>query len=123
MGSYLDIERLASLVRKKRGSRGLRETSAEIGNVSPSTLSRVESGKMPDMETFLSLCNWLEVPPAELFRTTEKDQDQLDTPETIAIQLRADKNLDPAIANALASLVKAAYRDLSKNDGELKQDP
>ncbi len=121
MGSYLDIERLASLVRKKRGSRGLRETSAEIGNVSPSTLSRVESGKMPDMETFLALCNWLEVPPAELFRSSEDDQ--LDTPEAIAIQLRADKNLDPAIANALASLVKAAYRDLSQNNGELKQDP
>jgi transcriptional regulator with XRE-family HTH domain len=120
MGSYLDIERLASLVRKKRGSRGLRETSVEIGNVSPSTLSRVESGRMPDMETFLALCNWLQVPPAELFRTTEEDQP--DTPEAIAIQLRADKKLDPAIANALASLVKAAYRDLSQKNDELKQD-
>ncbi|MEH1942374.1 MAG: hypothetical protein V7L01_19465 [Nostoc sp.] len=56
-----------------------------------------------------------------MFRTSQEDQ--LDTPEAIAIQLRADKNLDPAIANALASLVKAAYRDLSQNDGELKQDP
>lgn len=114
MGSYLDMERLASLVRKKRGSRGLRETADEIGAVSPSTLSRVESGKMPDMETFLALCNWLEVPPAELFRNME---DHLDTPEMIAIQLRADKNLDPAIANALASLVKAAYHDLSQSSG------
>jgi hypothetical protein len=61
------------------------------------------------------------VPPAELFRTTNKDQ--VDTPEAIVIQLCTDKNLDPAIANALASLVKAAYRDLSKSDGELKQNP
>ncbi|MEH2122426.1 hypothetical protein [Nostoc sp.] len=61
------------------------------------------------------------MPLAKLFGTTDKNQ--LDTPEAIAIQLRADKNLDPAIANALASLVKAAYRDLSQNDGELKQDP
>ncbi|WP_414575805.1 helix-turn-helix domain-containing protein [Anabaena sp. CCY 9402-a] len=120
MRSYLDIEKLASLVRKKRGSKGLRETAAEIGNVSPSTLSRVESSKMPDMDTFLALCNWLKVPPAELFRTTEENQ--LDTPEAIAIQLRADKNLEPAIANALASLVKAAYRDLSQGNGELPQD-
>jgi transcriptional regulator with XRE-family HTH domain len=78
------------------------------------------NGLNPDMETFLALCNWLEVPPAELFRTTEENQ--LDTPEAIAIQLRADKNLDPAIANALASLVKAAYRDLSQGNGELPQD-
>lgn len=119
--SYLDMERLASLVRKKRGSKGLRETADEIGNVSPSTLSRVESGKIPDMETFLTLCNWLEVPPAELFRNTEEAD--LDTPEAIAIQLRADKSLDPAIANALASLVKAAYHDLSQHGSETKQEP
>lgn len=62
MVSYLDIERLASLVRSKRGSRGLRETAKEIGNVSPSTLSRVENGKTPDMDTFLAICDWLEVP-------------------------------------------------------------
>lgn len=117
MRSYLDIERLANLVRSKRGSRGLRETAKEIGNVSPSTISRVENGKTPDVETFLSLCDWLEVPPAELIKNTEEEQ-SLNTPETIAMHLRADKNLDPAIANALASLVKAAYQDLSQKKRE-----
>ena len=68
------------------------------------------------METFLSLCDWLEIPPAELIKNTEEEQ--LDTPEAISIQLRADKNLDPAIANALASLVKAAYQDLSQKKRE-----
>ncbi len=28
----------------------------------------------------------------------------------IALQLQSDKNLDPAVANALSVLVKAAYR-------------
>lgn len=115
MATKLDMQRLSSLVRKHRGSRGLRETAKEIGSISPSTLSRVENGRMmPDMETFLALCDWLEIPPAELFKTTN-DSD-LDTPEKLSIQLRADKNLDPAIANALASLVKAAYKDLSESD-------
>ena len=117
MGSYLDTQRLASLVRSKRASRGLRETAKEIGNVSPSTISRVENGKTPDMDTFLALCDWLGVPPAELIKNTE-DEEALATPEAISIQLRADKNLDPAIANALASLVKAAYKDLSQNKDE-----
>ena len=114
MNTYLDVEKLASLVKKKRGSRGLRDTSKEIGSVSPSTLSRVEGGKMPDMETFTALCDWLQVPPSELFKTAEDKS--LETPDMISIQLRADKNLDPAIANALASLVKAAYKDLSQED-------
>ncbi|MEH1802141.1 MAG: helix-turn-helix transcriptional regulator [Nostoc sp.] len=117
MTIYLDLETLASLVRKKRGSKGLREAAteiAELGSASPSTLSRVENGKMPDMETFLALCNWLQVPPAEFFKNTEEVQ--LSTPDAIAIQLQADNNLDPAIANALASLIKAAYRDLCQGN-------
>ncbi len=120
MGSYLDMERLARLVRTKRGSKGLRETATVIGNVSPSTLSRVESGKMPDLETFLLLCDWLQVPAAELIKNTEEPDPSstLGTPEAIAIQLRADKNLDPAIASALASLVKAAYHDLSQHSSD-----
>ena len=108
-----NAQRLANMVRSKRGSRGLREAAKEIGNVSPSTISRVENGKTPDMDTFLALCHWLEVPPAELMRNTE-DGENVDTPEAIEIQLRADKNLEPAIADALASLVKAAYKDLSQ---------
>lgn len=118
MKKHLNAEKLANLVRSKRGSRGLRETAKEIGNVSPSTISRVENGKTPDMDTFLALCNWLEVPPAELIVNT-KDEEDVDTPEAIAIQLRADKNLDPAIADALASLVKAAYKDLSQNKNDM----
>ncbi|MEM8720389.1 MAG: helix-turn-helix domain-containing protein [Cyanobacteria bacterium P01_G01_bin.39] len=121
MKSNLDAERLANLVRSKRGNRGLRETAKEIGNVSPSTISRVENGKTPDMDTFLALCDWLEIPPAELMTNTDNQED-IGTPEAIEIQLRADKNLDPATANALASLVKAAYKDLSQNKDDLNKD-
>lgn len=117
MKHYLDTKALAKLTRAQRGSRGLREVAREIGNISPSTLSRVENGKMPDIETFLLLCDWLKVPPSVLIKNEEDSQPsrtELETSEALAIQLRADKNLDPATANALAALVKAAYRDLPK---------
>ena len=120
MGHYLDTKLLAALTRSQRGSRGLREIAKEIGNVSPSTLSRVENGKMPDMETFLLLCDWLSVPPAALIKRKEDNRasvSYLSTPEAIAIQFRSDKSLDPATANVLAALVKAAYRDLTKITG------
>ncbi|WP_375504048.1 helix-turn-helix domain-containing protein [uncultured Nostoc sp.] len=108
--TYLDIQRLAALVRNKRGTRGLREISVEIGNVSPSTLSRVENGKMPDMETFIALCNWLQVRPSDLFFT---DQDrQLNIDEEIIILLLSDKRLEPDTASALAQIIKATYRYL-----------
>lgn len=118
MSNYVDIEQLAAMIRTQRGSRGLREVAAEIGNISPSTLSRVENGKMPDMETFLLLCDWLEVSASEFIRHTQSDISEVEKANVanrVDILLRADKNLDPATANALAALVRAAYRDLSGN--------
>lgn len=124
MRYQLNIDRLATLARSKRGSKGLRVTAKEIGSVSTSTLSRVENGKMPDMETFLALCSWLEVSPATLIKDSrdhkESDSTDLNASETLAIQLRADKNLDPATANALAELVKAAYGNLPKRNDSHK---
>jgi transcriptional regulator with XRE-family HTH domain len=113
MKYHLDLGRLSSLVSKKCGIKGLREASNEIG-ISPSTLSRLlREQHVPDMETFTALCNWLDVSPSTFFRGAEIS-DPLSAPEAIALQLQSDKNLDPATANVLAVLIKAAYRDLKK---------
>jgi transcriptional regulator with XRE-family HTH domain len=118
MAYFLDMDQLATMVRARRANRGLRDVALEIGNVSPSTLSRIENGKMPDMETFLLLCDWLAVPPAQFLKTTASaEAPPQTTPDSIAIQLRSDKNLDPATANALAELVKAAYLNLAHQSG------
>lgn len=114
MRYLLNMERLAVMVRSQRGVRGLREVAAEIGDVSPSTLSRVENGNKPDMDTFLALCAWLKVPPAEFFIDPTKHADTSGTSaDAISLQLRSDRSLDPATAHVLATLVQAAYRDLS----------
>ncbi|MDJ0598117.1 MAG: helix-turn-helix transcriptional regulator [Crocosphaera sp.] len=112
MKYQIDIEKLTSLIRSKQGKRTLREVGKEIGNVSFSTISRIQNGKTPDINTFLALCEWLGVSPAKLIKNTEEKED-IDTPEAIAIILRSDKNLAPEIANALAFLIKGAYQDLS----------
>ena len=107
MSNYLNTKRLAQLVRIKRGDRGLREI-ASITGVSPSTLSRVENEKTPDVDTFFTLCDWLEVPPAELIRNTENTQEP-NKAKSICLKLRADSRLDPQVSNALAVLIEAAY--------------
>ena len=58
------LESLGVMVREKRASRKLRETAHEIG-ISPATLLRVESGRIPDVETFGRLCSWLKVNPGD----------------------------------------------------------
>jgi transcriptional regulator with XRE-family HTH domain len=111
----LKTEKLAAMVRAKRGKRGLREIAAEIGNVSASTLSRVEQGKVPDLETFFELCRWLNASPEEF--TDEKvgaHQAAASTPETIEVHLRADRTLDPDTVEALVTMVKLAYDAASR---------
>ena len=94
----------------------------EIEQISPSTLSRVENGKMPDMETFLRLCDWLGVPASEFLMTTDASQlavgslEDMGHPERIELQLRASKALDEATAQALADLVRAVSR--RREDGK-----
>lgn len=106
----LNTERLAAMVRARRGKQGLRDAAKEIGNVSASTLSRVEQGKIPDLETFFELCKWLGVSAEEFTaRTADSDEDDTSTPEKIEIHLRADRTLAPETVDALMTMVKLAY--------------
>ena len=119
MPYQLDVKRLAVLVRTKRAGRGLRDVSQEIGEVSPSTLSRLENCKTPDMMVFLRICDWLQIPPAQLFFNDSKSitgaegAPALSTSEQIDLLIRSDKALDAVTANVLAAIIKAAYSNLS----------
>lgn len=58
-----NIARIGPLLREKRRHRALREVAAEIG-VSSATLSRVENGQLPDLQTFSKICRWLDTDPS-----------------------------------------------------------
>jgi transcriptional regulator with XRE-family HTH domain len=114
MSEKLTLKELAALVKTKRGKKGLRDTAKEIGEISPSTLSRVEQGKMPDLETFLKLCEWLEISPNLFMKQDTEDitfavSPDMTTPDMIEVHLRADKDLDADTAEAIAHMVRAAY--------------
>ncbi|MEO0707816.1 MAG: XRE family transcriptional regulator [Cyanobacteria bacterium J06649_5] len=113
MGYYLDVQMLAGLVRSKRGTRGLREIAQEC-HTSASTISRVEREQVPDINSFLALCNWLEVAPVRLFKNSaieqQDNQQQLSKAEELALRVRSDSRLSPATANVLATLIRAGYR-------------
>ena len=102
-----NIEIFGRRVATARGGRGIREVAREIG-VSPATLSRVERGFMPDLETFGMICQWVKVDPAEVLGITEI---MLKRP-TAAVHFRKDQALHPTTAQALAQMILAAQRAL-----------
>ena len=98
----------------------MRETAKKVekisGRMSHATLSRVEQGKAPDVDTFLRICRWLELPPSEFSiaelgsRTTGKRSTQ----ELVEAHLRADRTLSADTTRALVEMIRLAFRQESK---------
>ncbi|MGH7984308.1 MAG: helix-turn-helix domain-containing protein [Candidatus Udaeobacter sp.] len=109
--SPVDVPKLAALLRAKRAHRGLREVANEIGDVSASTLSRLEQGNLPDLETFMRLCNWLKVSADDFKIKTDRVQETAEpsVPEFVEAHLRADRTLPPKMIDALSHMIKHAY--------------
>lgn len=103
--SNIDTKKLSDMIRSKRGEKGLREVAKEIGNVSSSTLSRIEQGNLPDIDTYVQLCKWLEV-STDFF--TENAENT--TEKRIVAHLRADKALPKETSEALIKMIKLAYK-------------
>jgi transcriptional regulator with XRE-family HTH domain len=102
----IDTVRLSEMIRSKRANRGLREVAKEIGDVSVSTLSRVENGNLPDIDTYLKICNWLQV-SIDFF--TEQKEASVSNLQVVVANLRADKTLKPDISEALIKMINLAY--------------
>lgn len=114
----MTLLRLGKMLRDRRGSRGVREVAAEIG-VSPATLSRVESGKLPDLLTFKKICSWLKVDPAKILelpadRSAETTEIDDVFAGAAAVHMRTEVTLTPEAANDLAQLILVAQRELTR---------
>lgn len=108
----LPIEELGRLLVARRGSRGVRATAADIGT-SPATLSRVENGHMPDLETFAKMCRWLERDPSEFLGFARP------APERPAgvVHFRKKKTVSRDTAVALGELILAAQKAIEAREG------
>lgn len=105
--SPLTIQTLGLKLLEQRGERGIRETAKEIG-ISHATLSRVERGFLPDLETFSKVCRWLNVDPGEILKVRPREGAS-ETPSA-AVHFKKESTVSPGTAQALAQLILAAQR-------------
>lgn len=130
--SLINIAELGELVKRQRErlKMSLREVATTTG-VSASTLSRVENGVgTPDSATLARLAQWLGVPLERLMSGALLAQSEAvepvvyfpteSMPAIVEAHLRADKNLKPETAKALAELFRVAYNQFSAGQGEAK---
>ena len=101
----VNIHMLGRMLMEKRGEIGIRAVAQQIG-VSPATLSRVERGLLPDLETFSKICEWVGVDPADVLGVKVKEGQ---IPK-VAVHFKKETALAPNTAKALAQMVLAAHR-------------
>lgn len=111
MSTSLDTQRFSDMIKSKRGNKGLRVLASEIG-ISASTLSRIEQGNLPDIDTYLKLCEWLEV-STDYF--TKSNINIENVQNGVIAHLRADKTLPSATAEALIQMINLAYASTTEN--------
>lgn len=108
MPTTLNSDLLAGMIKEKRGNRGLREVSAEIGGISPATISRIEQGKIPDVDTFIRVCNWIGT-PTDTFIINHSQAELKSNKEHIVAHLRAEKELESSTIQMLLKMIDIAY--------------
>lgn len=123
----LTLSVLGKLVRDKRCARRLRDAAGEIG-ISPATLMRIESGRVPDVDTFAKVCRWLGIDPG-LFLGFEAPPrpgagaPAAEPPVRISAHFRAERLPRPETAAALARmLLFVAQREaerMTEDDGDV----
>jgi transcriptional regulator with XRE-family HTH domain len=111
----LDVAALIAALNGARDARGLswRKLASEAG-VHASSLTRMQQGKLPDVNTFTALTHWLRL-PAEMFMTGEQGSGR-EKPHPLAVAstlLRGKREMTPQALKALDELVQAAFK-LSK---------
>jgi transcriptional regulator with XRE-family HTH domain len=109
---------LAARLRAHRREQGLslRAAATEIG-VSAATLSRVEGGDyLPERDNLFRLLQWLGLVGGAAAQA-EPHPPGAGTMEAIELHLRADKDLSPADADAIAQMARLAYERLRGSGG------
>lgn len=107
MASKIDSDKLSSMIKSKRGNHGLRATAKIIG-ISAPTLSRIEQGNLPDIETYVRICEWLNV-PTDYFTGLKEEHN---TQEVVIASLRADKTLSRETVESLVNFINLAYNQV-----------
>jgi len=98
------MDKLSLRIKEKRGGSGIRETAKAIG-ISPATLSRIEAGKQPDLDTFRSICIWLNIDPSSVLGMHTPSATPPDMP--VQAHFRAQNPMSADTAGHLANLILA----------------
>lgn len=117
MKREVNVPALYSALEAKRAAEDLswRDVARQVG-VNHSIFTRLSKGHRPDVDTFVTLTGWLGMAQERFVEGTEEPEMSEETLEVISSYLRADRALKPKSAQAIESVLRAAYEQLAEQD-------
>lgn len=103
------LANLGAMVKRSRGALKLREAAKQI-EISAPTLLRIESGRMPDIETFGKVCKWLKVDPGDFLGKPPEQSTPNSDEMIISAHFKADKVPEKETLDALARMLRLVVR-------------
>lgn len=117
----VDVEALYGALETRRERKGAswREIATDL-DLSPSTFTRLAQGQRPDIDTFSTLLAWLDLPATTFARTVGELPDAAAAAKgkplvEITTLLSGSNAIKPAEADALNSIITAAYNSIVKD--------
>lgn len=121
MKRNLDIDAFFGALESKKSEQEIswRKLAEGLEITDHTVFTRMSRGQIPPAGTLLTLSGWLGRPLEDFARGEVASPDsRQDTLEAIHSYLRADKNLAPESADAIASVLRAAYNQLAQRREE-----
>lgn len=121
MQHEINVTALGEAIQRQREAQKLtvRAAAEKMEGVSPSTLSRIERGNLPDLDTYMRICRWLDVDPAHFavqpVGKSEPERVSALNKEDIIVHLRADRLLNQQTRDALITMIEVAYAAARRN--------
>jgi transcriptional regulator with XRE-family HTH domain len=113
MAGHFDGDAFVAALDRTREARKLtwRKVADQAG-ISASTLSRMQQGKRPDVDSLAALATWAAF-DVDLFFRSEAPAMEVVPLAQVTAYLRADPNLSPEGAAALETIIQAAYKQFT----------
>ena len=110
----------ALLAKKEETGRSWRDIAREL-DINHTVFTRLLKGARPDADTLVTLTGWLGVSLDRFVSGDAPHDDRQETLTAIATYLRADRALKPASADAIESVLRAAYDQLAEPQDDASQ--